>query len=296
VACGGAHLRSLPLVYEFRGSFPLVECDDCGLRFLAVQPAGEGLGALYSAGYFESDFRCGRSAAAYSSEDAFRGENVSLLEAFERLGPDPREARVPRRLLELGSAGGWLLKHARERGWQAQGVELSAAAAQQARALGLEVFQGDLLAAALPAETFDLVYMGDVLEHVPDCRAVLTEAARVLRPGGHLYLRGPITTNSLARRLALALYALGRRVIVLREPPYHLWEFTPGPLEHLFAVADLEVIAARQSKLPPGRAHGHKSALQRVAMGVLDALNVPLTRLLNLAGDRIVMVGRKSAS
>ena len=324
VACGGERLKLLPLVYEFRGTFPLVECDDCGLRFLRVQPTGEGLAALYSAAYFESDFRCGRSEVAYSSEEPFRAENASLLEAFERLGPDPTpnpgpdpdpdpdprfarvplarvpparvpQARVPRRLLELGSAGGWLLKHARERGWQAQGVEFSADAAKHSLALGLEVFQGDLLAAALPAESFDLVYMGDVLEHVPDCHAVLVEAARLLKTGGHLYLRGPITTNSLARRLALALYGALGRPIVLREPPYHLWEFTPGPLEHLFTSAGLEVITSRQSKIPPGRAHGEKSALQQLAMGALDALNLPLTRLLNAAGDRIVMVGRKQA-
>jgi SAM-dependent methyltransferase len=297
VGCGGTRLRPLPLVYEFRGRFPLVECTDCGLRFLAVQPAGEALAELYSAGYFESDFRCGRSAVAYDAAEAFRDENESLLDEFERLGPEPGlpRAQVPRRLLELGSAGGWLLRQARARGWQAQGVELSAAAAERARALGLEVFQGDLLAAALPASSFDLVYMGDVLEHVPDCGAVLLEAARLLEPGGHLYLRGPITTNSLARRLALALYGAAGRTIVLGEPPYHLWEFTPGPLARLFRAAGLEVRSARQSKIPPGRPHGEKSALQRLAMTALDALNLPLTRVFGVAGDRIVMVGRKPA-
>jgi SAM-dependent methyltransferase len=286
-ACGGSHLKPLPLVYEFRGSFPLVECDDCGLRFLAVQPTREGLASLYDAAYFVRDFRCGRCDVAYASEDAFQDENDGLLDEFERLGPRGR-------LLELGCAGGWLLRRAIRRGWRAQGVELSVEAAADARALGLHVQQGDLLSAALPADSFDLVYMGDVLEHVPDCRATLAEAARLLRQGGHLYLRGPITTHSLARRLALALYGLRGRVIVLREPPYHLWEFTPGPLEHLFASAGLDVVTARQSKIPPGRAHGEKSPFQRLAMFVLDALNLTLTGLLNVAGDRIVMVGRKS--
>jgi SAM-dependent methyltransferase len=289
VSCGGRDLRALPLAYEFRGRFPLLECAGCGLRFLGVQPMGEALAGLYSAEYFESDFRCGRSAVAYASADAFRAENESLLDAFERLGE--RSGR----LLELGSAGGWLLQQARGRGWQAQGVELSAAAVERARALGLEVFRGGLLEAALPASSFDLVYMGDVLEHVPDCRAVLDEVVRLLRPGGHLYLRGPITTNSLARRLALALYGALGRTIVLREPPYHLWEFTPGPLGRLLRAAGLEVRSARQSKIPPGRPHGEKSAAQRLAMTGLDALNLPLTWLFGRAGDRIVVVGRKPA-
>ncbi len=287
-ACGSDRLQPLPLRYEYRGSFPLVECGDCGLRFLRVQPAGAALAELYAAPYFERDFRCGRSAAAYASEEAFRAENEDLLDAFERLGPRGS-------LLEVGSAGGWLLERARLRGWRVQGVELSGAAVALARARGLTVFEGDLPAANLPAESFDLVYMGDVLEHVPDCRAVLAEAARVLKSGGHLYLRGPLTTNSLARRLALSAYGLLGRTIVLREPPYHLWEFTPGPLEHLFEAADLDVVEERQSKIPPGRAHGEKSPLQRSAMAVLDALNLPLTRWLNVAGDRVVMVGRKRA-
>src|SRR5439155_10934207 len=130
-------------------------------------------------------------------------------------------------------------------------------------------------------------------EHVPDCRAVVDEVARLLRSSGHLVLRGPITTHSLARRLALAAYRLAGRTIVLREPPYHLWEFTPRSLRVLLRSAGLEIVSARQSKIPPGRAHGEKSALQRAVMAGLDAINLPLTRVFNVAGDRIVIVARR---
>ena len=286
LACGGDRIEPEPLRYEFRGSFPLARCASCGMRFLRVQPAPESLAELYSAEYFERDFRCGRSADAASSEEAFREENRGLVDAFERLGPG-------RTLLEVGCANGWLLKHAAERGWKVRGVELSADAVARVRALGLDVHHGDLISAALPAESFDLLYMGDVLEHVPDCRAVLAEVDRVLRHGGHLYLRGPTTTHSLARSLALAIYGLAGREIVQREPPYHLWEFTPGPLARLFRRVGLEVIEARQSKIPPGRAHGDKSALERVVMAAIDAVNQPLTTFFNARGDRIVMVGRR---
>ncbi|MCC6166438.1 MAG: methyltransferase domain-containing protein [Caldilineaceae bacterium] len=48
-------------------------------------------------------------------------------------------------------------------------------------------------AAALPlaADSFDAVVCAELLEHVPDPRRVLVEAARVLRPGGSLVLTIP---------------------------------------------------------------------------------------------------------
>jgi SAM-dependent methyltransferase len=289
LACGGTSLRPLAMEYRHRGArFPLVECRACGMRFLAVQPSPESLTDWYGASYFTSEFRCGRSVATAFDEDAFRAENRGLLDDFASLGARGR-------LLDVGCSTGWLLSHAVERGWQAQGVELSSEAAALARARGLEVFHGDLLAARLPADHFDLVYLGDVLEHVPDCRAVVMEVARVLKPGGWLYLRGPITTHSIARALALASYRAAGRTIVLDDVPYHLWEFTPRSLARLVAAAGLSVVRSRQSKIPPGATRGHKSLLQRAAMTLLDAVNLPLTALFNVRGDRVVLVARKPA-
>jgi SAM-dependent methyltransferase len=287
LACDGRRLRPLALAYRHRGvRFPLVECAACGMRFLAVRPATEALAGLYDAEYFECEFRCGRAAARSFDDAAFRGETAGLLDAFARLGASGR-------LLDVGCASGALVAHAIERGWQAQGVELSPDAVAHARARGLDVFQGDLLAARLPAARFDLVYMGDVLEHVPDCRAVIAEVERVLAPGGWLYLRGPTTTHSLARSLALAVRGWLGRDIVLEEVPYHLWEFTPRPLARLLEGAGLEVVRMRQSKIPPGGARGRKSSLERAVMAAIDAVNLPLTTLLNARGDRVVVVARK---
>ncbi|HXQ62033.1 MAG TPA: methyltransferase domain-containing protein [Acidimicrobiales bacterium] len=49
---------------------------------------------------------------------------------------------------------------------------------------------------AYPDASFDLVYSGQSIEHVPvaDADKVLTEVARVLRPGGHLALDTPNAT------------------------------------------------------------------------------------------------------
>jgi 2-polyprenyl-3-methyl-5-hydroxy-6-metoxy-1,4-benzoquinol methylase len=289
LACGSRRLGRAAMRYDWQGtSFPAACCRECGMLFLRLQPAGATLTRMYSAEYFEQDFRCGRSEAGATDEAAFRAENDGLLDRFESW-------RGGGRLLEVGCATGLLLKRARERGWSPTGVELSPDAVAHARAFGLDVRQGTLADAALPGDSFDVVYMGDVLEHVPDCRATLAEVARLLVPGGHAVVRGPITTHSLARRVGLAVYGALGGCIVLPEPPYHLWEFRPASLARLARAVGLEVESIEQSKIPPGRPHGRKSAPQKLGMLALDAVNVLLTRAFNILGDRAVLVARKPA-
>ncbi|WP_217921329.1 class I SAM-dependent methyltransferase [Miltoncostaea oceani] len=53
---------------------------------------------------------------------------------------------------------------------------------------------GDATALPFEAATFDAVTMFDVIEHIPDDRAAIDEALRVLRPGGVLLLTTPNET------------------------------------------------------------------------------------------------------
>ena len=53
------------------------------------------------------------------------------------------------------------------------------------------------------------------------------------------------------------------------------------------------MVRVRQSKIPPGKARGRKSALELAVMAALDAANLPLTALLNVKGDRVVMIARR---
>src|SRR5262245_40862005 len=135
LACGGRSLRPMALAYTHKGRrYPLVECRSCGMRFLDPRPAPGTLARFYDAAYLESDFRCGRSAAVASDDAAFQHENQGLLDAFAALGAAPGSDA---RLLDVGCATGGLLAAAIARGWQAEGVELSADAAGRARARGL---------------------------------------------------------------------------------------------------------------------------------------------------------------
>ena len=80
-------------------------------------------------------------------------------------------------------------------------------------------------------------------------------------------------------------------MIVLHEPPYHLWEFRPASLHALFERVGLTVSRLEQAKTPPSR----KPGLGHAVMAVIDALNVPWTRATGALGDRVVIVAHKTS-
>ncbi len=285
--CGLAPSRPLPFAYRYGGArFPGVACNRCGLARLAVRPSD--LAALYRASYFEADYRCGHAPHGACEGTGHPVGDPAMLAFIDSLAPSPT-----RRLLEIGPAGGEFLRGARERGWQVTGVELSADAARAAREnFGLDVRTGELAAVAFPAARFDVVYMGDVLEHVPDPCAHLREVRRILSPGGLVVIGGPTTLHSMARRLGMWAYRLAGRVATLDAPPYHLWEFTPATLSRTVEASGFAVCARRADKIPPPAVGRCRRVVDRGWLWPLEMLNVLLTRWTGQWGDRLVLAAR----
>src|ERR1039458_5907464 len=95
------------------------------------------------------------------------------------------------RMLDVGCGDGSVLKLAQELGWNAEGVDFDAQAVNTARRKGLSVRLGGLAKQRYPDESFDLVLMSHVIEHVHDPLATLREVRRVLRVGGTLAVTTP---------------------------------------------------------------------------------------------------------
>ncbi len=113
-----------------------------------------------------------------------------------------------KRVLELGCASGYFTRHLLERGCTVVGVEIDAAAAEQARKVTQRVLIGDLetmdLGAELGPATFDAIVAGDVLEHLRDPGAVLERLRPLLAPGGAIVASVPNVTHATVR-LALLM-------------------------------------------------------------------------------------------
>lgn len=107
-------------------------------------------------------------------------------------------------ILDLGCAGGFMAEAMAARGAIVTGIDPASAAVEAARrhdhASRLPITYDVGVGEALPyaAESFDAVVCVDVLEHVADLDKVLSEIARVLRPGG-LFLFDTINRNPVAQ-------------------------------------------------------------------------------------------------
>lgn len=138
------------------------------------------------------------------------------------------------RALDIGCGRGWLLAALRRQGWQVAGTEMSETAATYARdVLHLNVLVGDLAHIGFAAESFDLIVLWHVLEHVPDPQRLLDEVARVLHPDGMLLAAVP-NFGSLEARV-------GRDGWFHLDVPRHLNHFTVPVLRKMLGHAGLTV-------------------------------------------------------
>jgi SAM-dependent methyltransferase len=96
-----------------------------------------------------------------------------------------------KKLLDMGTAKGYLLEVACELGFDPYGIELSAYAAKEAaKKFPGKVFNGRLEDAGFSEGIFDVVTATDVIEHISDF-SFFSELNKILKPGGLLLITTP---------------------------------------------------------------------------------------------------------
>ena len=200
---------------------PLMRCKRCRLVWANDVPA---LG-LHEQAADESEFY---TTAQLAKRPFLRRRAHELLEAIERI-----QGR-PGRLLDVGCGIGTELEVARDRGWQAKGIEQSATLHKVARASGLDVTAVPLADAGFPAALFDCVTVNHALEHVPRVRPLLATVRRVLRPDGLLFVSVP---NLDAWPHRVGAHRLG----LAFDHDHHLF-FTPSTLDRLLRTTGFSIM------------------------------------------------------
>lgn len=98
---------------------------------------------------------------------------------------------APGRLLDIGCGNGAFLARAADAGWKVQGCEVDSKAVAACRSLGIDMIEGDAFAPQLAEQSFDVITMSHVIEHVHDQPALLQRAHDLLHTGGWLWLACP---------------------------------------------------------------------------------------------------------
>lgn len=161
-------------------------------------------------------------------------------------------------LLDVGAGGGKWVRDLRRRGIDAVGLEPSEALFTRFLRAD-DGFVHDTLeryAERMPPGGFAIVTAFDVIEHVPDPEALVRDAARLLRPGGWLFVSTP-DVASLPARL------LGRRWHYYHR--YHLSYLSRTTLRALAQRSGLEPVHFSQR----GRYHSAGYALEYFLQVVL---------------------------
>jgi SAM-dependent methyltransferase len=117
----------------------------------------------------------------------FASRTRAILGYLDRyVGPDGPN----RRILDVGCGAGNMMHHLSHYG-QVVGVDLYSKPLEVARQRGLDVQEGSADDLPFDDQTFDVVTLLDVVEHVPNEHGVFAECRRVLKPGGKLLVTVP---------------------------------------------------------------------------------------------------------
>jgi SAM-dependent methyltransferase len=286
------------------GAWRYFRCPDCRSDFVHPMPPPQAIRAFYPPEYAD------HAPAAPRVPSAMRRAVLATRHGYRHLEAPPAlcllaplvarlryRDEVPwvrgGRALDVGCGSGGYLRYLSALGWDVEGVEPGPAAATAARAAGLRVYQGAFGEVPIVAGAFSLVTARHVIEHVPDPRPFLAEAARVLEPGGRLVLRTP-NARALGRALCGAdWYA--------NDPPRHLVLYAARPLRRLLREAGFEAVTVARRTTPKDLLNtldlrrGRTGTPSRRVRGrrLLARPYVLLARLLG-RGDELVVTARKS--
>ena len=135
------------------------------------------------------------------------------------------------RILDIGAGVGDFLSIAKNNGWQTIGIEPSDKAKNIAKKKGVSFVEN---LSDLESNSFDVITMWHVLEHVPDLENQIKELKRLIKPFGTVIIAVPNFKSFDAHYYGNFWAAY--------DVPIHLWHFSKTSIKKLFAKEKLELV------------------------------------------------------
>jgi 2-polyprenyl-3-methyl-5-hydroxy-6-metoxy-1,4-benzoquinol methylase len=183
--------------YEYQTSedtFQIVQCQVCGNLYLNPRPVREELSRIYPPNYYAYNYETSINPIALKAKDFLDRRKVTTW--LNYVNTDRQNLNF----LDVGCGNGRYLQMLHRLGVpksQLYGIEMSQGAIDSLQSEGYNSYYGRLeeVEQALPANTFDLIVLLQVLEHVEHPRTTIQTLSRLLRPGGILVVETPNTQS-----------------------------------------------------------------------------------------------------
>lgn len=214
----------------------IYSCVDCSLLFTNPRPTQEFVLRNYCEGYYYKNF------VPDDNWEAMWARRIKRI--LRRLGSG--------RMLDVGAGIGTQLHLMRQRGFGVIGTEVSTEAIERAKTLyNLNLLQGYVEDILLEDESFDVITMWHVFEHLPDPGKTLSHLVRKLRRNGYIFIAVP--NNALLQLMSKPRYWFASRQekleALIPDVPYektyseiHLIHFAPSSLRTIFSKHGLEIV------------------------------------------------------
>ena len=215
--CASLKIRKIMKVRDYRYKLDyhsfLRECGGCGSIFLSPRPTKKNISEFYPIKYFDH----GGKADPRKVSLPYREFYSIVNQLFSR----------PGKVLDLGCGKGDLLIGLKNKDWQCFGTEIYQESVDYARNnWGIKnVVAKDIESVEFGKESFDLIIMHHVLEHLYHPKAILVKTKRWLKKGGTLLLAVP-NFNSLSVKWY-------KQKAFSVDIPRHLFQFTPKNLKKI---------------------------------------------------------------
>lgn len=207
-------------------TFQIVQCDSCGFKFTNPRPEETELGRYYKSEDYvsHSNSNKGFINSTYQSVRKYTLlKKLQLISKYFKTGD----------ILDIGCGTGEFLNTCKLAKWKTLGIEPDSGARQMAiKNFGLDV-RGEEELNNLPSDSFDIISMWHVLEHVPRLNQRIEELRRLIKPNGIIIIAVPNCNSSDAH--------IYKEHWAAYDVPRHLYHFTPSDIERLFRKHSLNV-------------------------------------------------------
>jgi 2-polyprenyl-3-methyl-5-hydroxy-6-metoxy-1,4-benzoquinol methylase len=202
-----------------RETFQIVSCNSCGFKFTNPRPEVSDLGKYYKSEDYVSHSNTNKGFINYTYQSV---RKYTLLKKLQLISKYFRTGKI----LDIGCGTGEFLNTCKNAKWQTMGIEPDDDARNMAiKNYGLDVRKESDLT-LIEDESFDIISMWHVLEHVPDLNKRVEEIKRLIKPKGIIIIAVP-NCNSLDAKIYKENWAA-------YDVPRHLYHFTPQDIESLF--------------------------------------------------------------